>query len=84
MNPEENILTFAFRQRLNSKRLESEALKFSNQWTYLKTMKEVREYAQSHVDVEDFKAIIGSMHQEQKGKGSEKARKQQRVIGGKS
>ena len=34
-------------------------------------MKEVREYAQSHVDVEDFRAITGSMHQEQKAKGSE-------------
>ena len=30
LNPEKNILTFAFRQGLNSKRSESEALKFSN------------------------------------------------------
>ena len=45
LNPEENILTFAFRQGLNSDRPESEALKFNNQWTYLKTIKEVREYA---------------------------------------
>ncbi|XP_057545951.1 uncharacterized protein LOC130824945 [Amaranthus tricolor] len=66
LNPEENILTFASRQGLNSDRPESEALKFSNQWTYLKTMKEVREYAQSHVDVEDFKSITGTM--EHKGK----------------
>ena len=33
-------------------------------------MKEVREYAQSHVDVEDFKSIIGTM--EHKGKTPEK------------
>ena len=62
LNPEENILTFASRQGLNSKKPESKALKFSNQWTYLKTMKEVGEYAQFHVDVEDFKAITGGMH----------------------
>ena len=62
LNLKENILTFAF--RLNSERHESEVLKFNNQWTYLKTMKEVREYAHSHVDVEDFKAITGDMHQE--------------------
>ena len=30
LNPKENILTFAFRQGLNSNRPESEALKFSN------------------------------------------------------
>ena len=35
-------------------------MKFSNQWTNLKTIKEVREYAPSHVDVEDFKAITSS------------------------
>ena len=75
LNPGKNILTFTFRQGLNSDKPESEALKFSKQWTYLKTMKEVMEYAQSHVDVEDFKAITGSMHQEQKGKSSNKARK---------
>ena len=45
LNPEENILTFSFKQGLNSERPESKALKFSNQWSYLKTMKEVREYA---------------------------------------
>ncbi|XP_057532841.1 uncharacterized protein LOC130810724 [Amaranthus tricolor] len=73
LNPEENILTFSFRQGLNSNRPESEALKFSNQWSYLKTLKEVREYAQSHVDVEDFKAITGNM--EQKGRNMEKAKK---------
>ena len=73
LKPEENILTFAFRQGLNSDRPESEALKFSNQWSYLKTMKEVKEYAQSHVDVEDFKAITGTM--EQKGRSIEKAKK---------
>ena len=38
-------------------------------------MKEVRKYAQSHVDVKNFKAITESMHQEQNGKSSEKARK---------
>ena len=38
-------------------------------------MKEVREYAQSHGDVEDFKAMTGSMHHEQKGKSYEKVRK---------
>ena len=75
LNLEENILTFAFRQGLNFERLESEALKFSNQWTYLETTKEVRLYAQSHVDVEDFKAITESMHQEQKGMSSVKVRK---------
>ena len=31
LNPEENILTFAFRQGLNSDRHENKALKFSNQ-----------------------------------------------------
>ena len=36
-------------------------------------MKEVREYAQSYVDVEDFKAITGSM--EQKGRNTKKAKK---------
>ena len=30
LNPEENILTFAFRQGLNSERPEREALKFRN------------------------------------------------------
>ena len=73
LKPEENILTFAFRQGLNSDRPESKALKFSNQWSYLKTMKEVREYVQSHVDVEDFEAITGTM--EQKGRSIEKAKK---------
>ena len=70
LNPEENILIFAFRQGLNSDKPESEALKFRIQWTYLKTMKEVREYAQSHVDVKDFKSITGTM--EHKGKAPEK------------
>ena len=36
-------------------------------------MKEVREYAQSYVDVEDFKAITRNM--EQKGRNIEKAKK---------
>ena len=46
-------------------------------------MQEVREYAQSHVDVEDFKAITRSM--EHKGKSSKKARKSvEDMIGGKS
>ena len=36
-------------------------------------MKEVREYAQSHVDVEDFKDITGIM--EQKGRSTKKAKK---------
>lgn len=58
---------------MNSNRLESEALKFSNQWTYLKTMKEVREYEQYNVGVEDFKAITRNM--EQKEKSSKRARK---------
>lgn len=77
LNLEENILTFAFRQGLNSKRHESEVLKFSNQQTYLKTMKKVIEYAQSHVDIEvkDFKAFTRSIHQEQKGKSCIKTRK---------
>ena len=36
-------------------------------------MKEVKEYAQSHVDVEDFKAITRKM--EQKGRNIKKAKK---------
>ena len=75
LNPEESILTFALRQGLNSDRPESEALKFRKQWTYLKTMKEVKEYALSHVDVEDFKSITGTI--EHKGKTLEKGSEQQ-------
>ena len=33
LNPEENILSFAFTQGLNVDRPESDAWKFSNQWS---------------------------------------------------
>lgn len=66
INPEEKIVTFAFINGLNANMPESEVLKFRNQWSYFKTMKELREYAQSHVNVEDFKNITRGL---QKGHG---------------
>ena len=60
LNSEENS-DLCLKTRLNTNKLTSKALKFSNQWSYLKTMKEVREYALSHVDVEDFKSTTGGL-----------------------